>query len=149
MNDKPAFQPSSRCACVGTSMTESPSRGPRAATGTSGGGASASSSHRRPDSHPVSIFGVSLPIILETETLRPYETETAVFSQQQRQTEMQAVLEAYLHSLVDPYGTVTATEISSRLRGDILTVTLTAECREELGKTVPIYTANEPDGTSG
>ena len=98
---------------------------------------------------PVSIFGVSLPIILETETLRPYETETVVFSQQQRQTEMQAVLEAYLHSLVDPYGTVTATEISSRLRGDILTVTLTAECREELGKTVPIYTANEPDGTSG
>lgn len=98
---------------------------------------------------PVSLFGVSLPIILETETLRPYETETVVFSQQQRQTEMQAVLEAYLHSLVDPYGTVTATEISSRLRGDILTVTLTAECREELGKTVPIYTANEPDGTSG
>ena len=58
MNDKPAFQPSSRCACVGTSMTGSPSRGPRATDGTSGGGASASSSHRRPDSQPVSIFGV-------------------------------------------------------------------------------------------
>ena len=29
------------------------------------------------------------------------------------------------------------------------TVTLTAECREELGTQAPIYTANEPDGASG
>ena len=37
----------------------------------------------------------------------------------------------------------------SELAGDVLTVTLTAECREEIGETVPIYTANEPDGMSG
>ena len=60
-----------------------------------------------------------------------------------------AALEAYLHSLVDPYGEVTASQIASRLRGNVLTVTLTAECREELGTQAPIYTANEPDGASG
>ena len=66
-----------------------------------------------------------------------------------RQKETGAALEAYLHSLVDPYGEVTASQVTSRLRGDVLTVTLTAECREELGTQAPIYTANEPDGASG
>ena len=33
--------------------------------------------------------------------------------------------------------------------GESLEQALVRECREELGKTVPIYTANEPDGTSG
>ena len=62
---------------------------------------------------------------------------------------MGTALEAYLHSIVDPYGEMTASQTASRLRGDVLTVTLTAECREEIGETVPIYTANEPDGMSG
>ena len=33
---------------------------------------------------------------------------------------------------------VTASQVASRLRGDVLTVTLTAECREELGTQAPI-----------
>ena len=98
---------------------------------------------------PVSILGAALPITWETETVRFYETEPAALSQQERQEAVGAALEAYLHSIVDPYGEVTASQTASRLRGNVLTVTLTAECREEIGETVPIYTANEPDGMSG
>ena len=90
-----------------------------------------------------------LPVTWETETLRFYETEPVTVTQARRQKETGAALEAYLHSLVDPYGEVTASQVVSRLRGDVLTVTLTAECREELGTQAPIYTANEPDGASG
>ena len=98
---------------------------------------------------PVRICGLPLPITWETETLRFYETEPVTVTQARRQKETGAALEAYLHSLVDPYGEVTASQVTSRLRGDVLTVTLTAECREELGTQAPIYTANEPDGASG
>lgn len=98
---------------------------------------------------PVSMLGAALPITWETETVRFYETEPAALSQQERQAAVGAALEAYLHSVVAPYGEVTASQVTSRLRGEILTVTLTAECREEIGETVPVYTANELDGTSG
>ena len=98
---------------------------------------------------PVRICGLPLPITWETETLRFYETEPVTVTQARRQKETGTALEAYLHSLVDPYGEVTASQVASRLRGDVLTVTLTAECREELGTQAPIYTANEPDGASG
>lgn len=98
---------------------------------------------------PVRVFGLPLPITWETETLQFYETEPVTVTQARRQKETGAALEAYLHSLVDPYGEVTASQVASRLRGDVLTVTLTAECREELGTQAPIYTANEPDGASG
>ena len=95
------------------------------------------------------MLGAALPITWETETVRFYEPEPAALSQQERQAAVGAALEAYLHSIVDPYGEVTASQVTSRLRGDVLTGTLTAECREEIGKTVPIYTTNEPDGGSG
>ncbi len=98
---------------------------------------------------PVSVLGAALPITWETETVRFYETEPAALSQQERQAAVGAALEAYLHSVVAPYGEVTASQVTSRLRGEILTVTLTAECREAIGETVPVYTANEPDGMSG
>ena len=42
--------------------------------------------------------------------------------------------------MVDPYGTVISTLCASRQRGDALEVTLSAECRERIGESVPIYT---------
>ena len=98
---------------------------------------------------PVRVCGLPLPITWETETLRFYETEPVTVTQARRQKETGAALEAYLHSLVDAYGTVTAAQVSSRVRGDVLTVTLSAECREELGTRVPIYTTEEPGGAPG
>ena len=46
-----------------------------------------------------------------------YETEPVTVTQARRQKETGAALEAYLHSLVDPYGEVTASQVASRLRG--------------------------------
>ena len=45
-----------------------------------------------------------------------------------------------LQTMVEPYGTVRSTLCSSKQIGDTLEVTLTAECVEEIGKTVPILT---------
>ena len=59
----------------------------------------------------------------------------------------EAILTDYLHTLVDPYGTVSSTLCTSRREGDGLLVTLTAECVEEIGRAVPIYT--DPTEESG
>ena len=42
--------------------------------------------------------------------------------------------------MVDPWGEVKSTLCSSRQKGDVLMVTLSAECLEEIGRTAPIYT---------
>ena len=52
------------------------------------------------------------------------------------------ILTEYLHTLVDPYGTVESTLCTARQKGDTLLVTLTAECQEQIGESVPIYTEN-------
>ena len=61
---------------------------------------------------PVRVCGLPLPITWETETLRFYETEPVTVTQARRQKETGAALEAYLHSLVDPYGEVTASQVA-------------------------------------
>ena len=48
---------------------------------------------------------------------------------------------------MDPSGTVSSTLCTSRREGDGLLVTLTAECVEEIGRAVPIYT--DPTEESG
>ena len=55
------------------------------------------------------------------------------------------VLTEQLQRMVEPYGTVRSTLCSSRQKGDTLTVTLTAECEEQIGESVPILT-EESDG---
>ena len=52
----------------------------------------------------------------------------------------QAALTEYLESLVADYGSVTSTLCTARQSGGVLTVTLAAECQEQIGKRVPIYT---------
>ena len=63
--------------------------------------------------------------------------------------EAERYLEQYLEDLVSPYGEVKSTLISSSQRGDILTVTLRAECQEEIGRSVPIYTQDTPPDQEG
>ena len=59
-------------------------------------------------------------------------------------------LTAYLNTLLEGYGSVSSTLCTSRQEGDTLEVTLRAECREQIGQPVPIYTqsTNEPGGES-
>ena len=53
------------------------------------------------------------------------------------------ILTRQLEAMVAPYGVVSSTLCTSRQQGDALAVTLTAECREEIGRTV------EREGTVG
>ena len=94
-----------------------------------------------------SLFGLRLPVTAVTETRRYYDRQTAVRTPQAAEQEAKGILTAYLHTLVDPHGTVSSTLCSSRQDGDTLVVTLRAECVEEIGRTVPLYTdTNEPGG---
>lgn len=89
--------------------------------------------------HPWSLFGIPLPVTWVTEIYRPYERESAVWAQEALEKQLGGVLETYLNSIVTPYGSVRSTLVTSRTQGDTLTVTLTAECREEIGERVPLY----------
>jgi len=89
---------------------------------------------------PLRFLGFSLPVTVVTETFRFYETVPAERRTEQLQEQTGAVLEAYLHSMVEPYGIVKSTLCTSRQKGGTLFVTLTAECEEEIGEQVPIYT---------
>ena len=96
--------------------------------------------------YPLSLLGVPLPVTAVTEVCRFYETVPAERSTLEAERAAGAALTEYLHTIVDPHGTVQSTLCTSRKRGDTLVVTLTAECREEIGVSVPIYTdENEPN----
>ena len=58
----------------------------------------------------------------------------------------EAILSSHLASIVEPYGTVSSTLCSSRLKDGVLLVTLSAECVEEIGTRVPIYTEEPGQG---
>jgi similar to stage IV sporulation protein len=49
-------------------------------------------------------------------------------------------LTEYLQTFVEPYGTVRSTLCSARQNGNVLEVTLHAECVEEIGEAIPILT---------
>ena len=94
--------------------------------------------------HPLSLFGLPLPVTVVTERYRFYDTETAAVDPQAAEDAGGALLEAYLHTLVDPYGQVCSVLCSSQIRDGSLAVTLRAECEEQIGETVPIY-QDHPD----
>jgi similar to stage IV sporulation protein len=89
---------------------------------------------------PVSLFGLAMPLTWVTETYRYYETAAGAVEPGRAEAAGKELLEAYLHTLVDPYGTVSSTLCTAKQRGDTLVVTLTAECVEQIGERVPIYT---------
>lgn len=90
--------------------------------------------------HPWSLLGVPLPITLVTERYRFYETASVERTAAEAEKAAEAVLTEYLNNLVEPYGTVKSTLCSTRQKGGTLLVTLRAECEEQIGESVPIYT---------
>lgn len=90
--------------------------------------------------HPWSLLDIPLPMTLVVETCRFYETETQARSPVEAEQTAERVLAEQLQRMVEPYGTVRSTLCTSHQRGDTLTVTLTAECEEQIGESVPIYT---------
>lgn len=98
---------------------------------------------------PWSLFGLALPITSVRETCRFYETVSGEVPLQEAEAAAEEILTAYLHTLVDPYGTVSSTLCSSKQEGKTLVVTLTAECVEQIGQTVPIYTDTDDTKETG
>ena len=90
--------------------------------------------------YPWSLFDIPLPVTLVTETCRFYETEPRERSPVEAERAAEQVLTEQLQRMVEPYGAVRSTLCASCQRGGTLTVTLTAECEEEIGESVPIYT---------
>ena len=90
--------------------------------------------------HPLSLFGLHLPVTLVTEVCRFYETVPAPRTAVEAERAGEAILTSYLASIVEPYGSVSSTLCTSRQRDGVLLVTLSAECVEEIGVRVPIYT---------
>ena len=91
----------------------------------------------------LSLFGLPLPITVETETYRFYETEQTALDPVAAEARGEELLTAYLHTLLDEDGEVRSTLCASQQSGDVLTVTLTAECREQIGVSVPVYTETD------
>ena len=93
--------------------------------------------------HPWTLFGMPLPVTVRTECCHFYTVVPEELSQKEAERRMKTVLTAFLEEQVAPYGTVSSTLVSSRRRGDQLWVTLQAECREEIGQRVPLYTEGD------
>ena len=81
---------------------------------------------------------MALPLTWEETTLRPYETRTVTRKRTEAEELGARTLSAYLLTRID--GAVTATHVASAVQGDWLLVTLSAECLEQIGETVPILT---------
>ena len=97
-------------------------------------------------SYTGSILGIPLPLRLTMDTCRFYETESVEWSQFQAERLGERILTEQLERQVAPYGTVSSTLCSSRRRGNVLEVTLNAECVEEIGRSMPIYAQTEEPG---
>lgn len=97
---------------------------------------------------PLSLFGLRLPVTIVTETFRFYEAVPVRREPEAAEQAGEEILTAYLASIVEPYGSVSSTLCASRQKGGVLTVTLSAECVEEIGVRVPIFT-EEPGRENG
>ena len=90
----------------------------------------------------LSVFGLPLPVTLVRECYRPYEAVPVELGADEARNRGEAALLDQLKAEVAPYGAIRSTLCAARMRGDSLEVTLSAECVEEIGERVPIYTAN-------
>lgn len=90
------------------------------------------------ENHSLSLPGVgTLPVTLTREELREYGLAAAPIDPAAAEELLRARLEERLNArMADHEGQVVSTEFSSSQRNGLLTVTLTAECSEQIGKTL-------------
>ena len=77
--------------------------------------------------------GVALPVTVVTETLRPYELMQRQRSEKEALALAEEVLDARLAGYLDE-GEILSREVSSQASDGYLTVTLSVECQEQIGK---------------
>lgn len=85
------------------------------------------------------LFGtIALPVTWETETYLPYETQSLTRTREQAEAMGREVLEGQLAALLGETGSVTSAQFTAKQQGQMLTVTMSAECLEQIGEEVPI-----------
>jgi similar to stage IV sporulation protein len=87
-----------------------------------------------------SVLGIPLPVKLSVETWKFYETASVQLDPIRAEKLGERILTEHLETVVGPYGTVRSTLCSARQNGNVLEVTLHAECVEEIGEAIPILT---------
>lgn len=80
--------------------------------------------------------GLALPLSLTRETIRAYTTQLTPLNDEQAEALLCDALLERLEALIGEEGEVVGADYSAAVADGLLTVTLTAECREEIGKTV-------------
>jgi similar to stage IV sporulation protein len=105
--------------------------------------------------HPAVLFGQTLPLSLTTVTFREYDlAERAIDGDAARAMLEETLLSQLDQILADREGTVLRTDFIAQEENGLLTVTLLAECQEQIGTTVEregetghVYdsTAQDPD----
>ena len=81
--------------------------------------------------------GRSLPMMLTAQRCRAYDTQTVPLNREAAQALLEERLFAALQGQIGAEGQVIRTDYTARVSGDQLRVTLTAECREEIGQEIP------------
>lgn len=88
---------------------------------------------------PVTLFGVELPARTVTTTLRGYTLKEEPIDQEAARARLRELLTGRLDRIMAAdHGEVLHTDFTARVADGRLTVTLLAECREEIGRTVEL-----------
>ncbi len=78
--------------------------------------------------------GVELPITFTTQIARGYTTQQVAVNPSAAQTLLEERLTAQLKSQLEEGENILSTHFTARQQGDVLSVTLAAECEEEIGE---------------
>ncbi len=85
----------------------------------------------------LTLFGHTLPVGLAVTTLREYTLEERALAEEQAEEQLRQLLLHRLEAILEPgEGKVMRTDFVTRVENGKLTVTLLAECEEEIGRTV-------------
>ena len=76
----------------------------------------------------------ALPFSLVRERVQPYRTADAPVSADAARAALEQALLQQLREAIGADGTILAYETSAQTAGGVLTVTLTAECEQEIGR---------------
>lgn len=85
------------------------------------------------------VAGREMPLGLITTTIREYTVTQAPLNVEAAEVRLKQLLQQRLSDLMDANdGIVLRSDFVTRMAGDVLTVTLLAECEEEIGRTVEL-----------
>jgi similar to stage IV sporulation protein len=87
----------------------------------------------------LTVAGREMPLGLITTTVREYTVTQAPLDVEEAEERLKQLLQRQLRDLMDANdGIVLRSDFVTRIAGDVLTVTLLAECEEEIGRTVEL-----------